>query len=112
LLQFYQRNKPEKVTFVDVSLPGYEGAEVAGVSYDAAMREMHVIDERDKVHRGVPAFSVLYRAVGLGRLGRLVMWGPVRPLMDRGYAVFARNRPRWTGRGSECRTDSCAKKTR
>lgn len=54
LLQFYQRNKPEKVTFVDISLPDYEGAEVAGVSYDAAMREMHVIDERDKVWSKLP----------------------------------------------------------
>lgn len=51
LLQYYQRNKPEKVTFVDISLPGYDGGQYAGVGYDAAMDQMHVIDERDQVSR-------------------------------------------------------------
>ncbi|CAL8367381.1 unnamed protein product [Lota lota] len=112
LLQYYQRSKPEKVTFVDISLPDYEGAKYAGVSYDAAMDEMHVIDQRDQVHRGIPAFSVMYSAVGLGWLGHFMMCAPVRPLMDKCYAIFARNRLKWTGRGNECRTASCAKKTR
>ncbi|KAJ3585920.1 hypothetical protein NHX12_012327 [Muraenolepis orangiensis] len=107
-----RRNKPEKVTFVDISLAGYDGGRHYGVSYQEAMEEMHVVDERGQVHRGVPAFSVMYRAVGLGWLGRFMMCGPVRPLMDKGYAVFARNRLKWTGRGSECRTESCAKKSR
>lgn len=111
-LQYYQRNKAEKVTFVDISLPGYDGGEFAGVSYDTAMDEMHVIDERDQVHRGIPAFSVMYGAVGLGWLGRFMMWAPLRPWMDKSYAIFARNRLKWTGRGDECRTGSCAKKTR
>lgn len=48
-LRFLQRNKPEKVDFIDISLPGYDGAKYKDVSYEMAMEEMHVIDEKDKV---------------------------------------------------------------
>ncbi|KAM3618878.1 uncharacterized protein V6R79_026247 [Siganus canaliculatus] len=111
LLQFLQRKQPEKVDFVDISLPGYDGAKYKDVSYEMAMEEMHVIDEKDEVHRGVPAFAVMYSAVGLGWLGRFMMWAPVRPFMDKSYAIFARNRLKWTGRGEECNTGRCEKKT-
>jgi len=109
-LQFLQRKQPGKVDFVDISLPGYDGAKYKGVSYEMAMDEMHVIDEKHEVHRGVPAFAVMYGAVGLGWLGRFMMWPPVRPLMDKSYAIFARNRLKWTGRGEECTSGRCEKK--
>lgn len=49
-LQFLQRNKPETVDFIDISLPGYDGAKYQDVSYEMAMGEMHVIDENNKVN--------------------------------------------------------------
>lgn len=110
LLQFLQRKRPNRVDFIDISLPGYDGANYSGVSYEMAMEEMHVIDEKNTVHRGVPAFSVMYSAVGLGWLGRLLMWPPIRPLMVKSYDIFARNRLKWTGRGSECTNGRCEKK--
>ncbi|XP_062397960.1 uncharacterized protein LOC134088064 isoform X1 [Sardina pilchardus] len=108
-LQFLQKNRAEKVDFVDISLQDYDGACYGGISYEKAMEEMHVIDEHDQVHVGVPAFNVMYTAVGLGWVGRFISWPYVRPLMDKAYAVFARNRLRWTGR-EECTTGRCAKK--
>ncbi len=48
-LQFLQRNQPAKVDFIDISLPGYDGAKYNGISYEMAMEEMHVIDEKDEV---------------------------------------------------------------
>lgn len=110
-LQFLQRKKTEKVDFIDISVPGYDGEKYKGVSYEMAMEEMHVIDEKEMVHRGVPAFAVMYTAVGLGWLGRFMMWPTVRPFMDKSYAIFARNRLKWTGRGDECTTGRCEKKT-
>ncbi|TDH10293.1 hypothetical protein EPR50_G00073500 [Perca flavescens] len=110
-LQFLQRNRPGKVYFIDISLPDYDVEKYKGVSYAMAMEEMHAIDEKDEVHRGIPAFAVMYSAVGLGWLGRFMMWSPVRPFMDKSYAIFARNRLKWTGRGEECRTGRCEKKT-
>lgn len=109
-LQFLQKNRPEKVDFVDISLQGYDGAQYGGISYEKAMEEMHVIDENDQVHIGVLAFNVMYTAVGLGWLGRLITWPYVRPLMDKAYTVFAKNRLKWTGR-DECSTGRCEKKT-
>lgn len=111
-LQFVQRKKPWRVDFVDISLPGYDGAKHRDVSYEKAMEVMHVIDEKGEVHRGVPAFAVMYSAVGLSWLARLFLWAPVRPLMDRTYAIFARNRLKWTGRAEECSQGRCSKETR
>lgn len=48
-LQFLQKNRPGKVVFIDISLPGYDGEKYRNVSYEMAMEEMHVIDEKDKV---------------------------------------------------------------
>ncbi|KAG7221562.1 hypothetical protein INR49_017093 [Caranx melampygus] len=109
-LQFLQRNQPSKVDFIDISVPGYDEGKYQDISYEMAMEEMHVIDEKNEVHRGVPAFAVMYGAVGLGWLGRFMMWSPVRPFMDKSYAIFARNRLKWTGRGEECTTGRCEKK--
>ncbi|XP_007560826.1 uncharacterized protein At5g50100, mitochondrial-like [Poecilia latipinna] len=110
-LQFLQRNQPGKVHFIDISKPGYNGAKYNDVTYEMAMEEMTVIDEKDEVHRGVPAFAVMYGAVGLGWLGRFMMWSPVRPFMDKSYAIFARNRLKWTGRAEDCTTGRCEKKS-
>ncbi|KAG9337503.1 hypothetical protein JZ751_028694, partial [Albula glossodonta] len=90
-LQYLQKNRPGKVHFVDISVPGYDGTKYGGIDYDMAMEEMHV-------HRGVPAFTVMYTAVGLGWLGNFMSWPLVRPVMDKAYSVFARNRLKWTGR--------------
>lgn len=112
-LQFIQeniRNRPGKVDFIDISLPGYDGAKYNDVSYEMAMEEMHVIDEKNTVHRGIPAFAVMYSAVGVGWMGRLLMWPPMRPWMDKSYDIFARNRLKWTGRGNECTNGRCEKK--
>ncbi|XP_024240168.1 uncharacterized protein At5g50100, chloroplastic [Oncorhynchus tshawytscha] len=108
-LQFLQRNRPGKVDFVDISLQCFNEEKYGGISYEMAMDEMHVIDENNKVHRGVPAFTVMYSAVGLGWLGRFMSWPLVRPVMDKAYAIFAKNRLKWTGRG-ECTTGRCVKK--
>ncbi|XP_056588266.1 uncharacterized protein LOC130408837 [Triplophysa dalaica] len=108
-LQFLQRNRTDKVDFVDISLTEYDESRFEGVSYETAMVEMTVIDENNKIHRGVPAFAVMYSAVGMGWLGRLISSPIIRPLMDRAYGVFARNRLRWTGR-ENCTTGRCVKK--
>ncbi|XP_047232390.1 uncharacterized protein At5g50100, chloroplastic-like [Girardinichthys multiradiatus] len=109
-LQFLQRNQLDKVNFIDISKPGYDRRNYKDVTYEMAMEEMTVIDEKDEVHRGVAAFAVMYSAVGLGWLGRLMMWTPLRPFMDRSYAIFARNRLKWTGRAPECTTGRCEKR--
>lgn len=53
-LQFLQRNRPEKVDFIDISLPGYDGTKYKDITYEMAMKEMHVIDKKDKVNSQAP----------------------------------------------------------
>lgn len=48
-LRFLQRKRPGRVDFIDISLPGYDGAEHQNVSYEMAMEVMHVIDEKAEV---------------------------------------------------------------
>jgi len=110
-LEFLQKKRSANVDFIDISLPEYDEKKYQNISYEEAMKEMTVITEQDEVLRGVPAFSVMYGAVGLGLIGRFMMWPPVRPFMDQSYQVFARNRLKWTGRGEECNTQRCEKKT-
>ncbi|XP_028308418.1 uncharacterized protein At5g50100, chloroplastic-like [Gouania willdenowi] len=106
-LQYLQKNQPGKVDFIDIAVPGYDASKYKDVTFEKAMEEMHVIDENNVVHRGVPAFAVMYGAVGLGWLGRLMMWSPVRPFMNKAYDIFAKNRLKWTGRGDKCSTGRC-----
>lgn len=56
-LQFLQRKKPEKVDFVDIAQPGYDGRKYKEITYEMAMEEMHVIDKEDKVSTDSPIFS-------------------------------------------------------
>lgn len=56
-LQFLQRKRPDKVDFIDISLPGYDGTKHKEVSYEMAMEEMHVIDKEDKVSGDELLFS-------------------------------------------------------
>ncbi len=49
VLQFLQRNRADQVHFVDISLPEYDESKYEGVSYEMAMEEMTVIDEKNKV---------------------------------------------------------------
>lgn len=107
-LQFLQRKRADKVDFVDISLAEYDESKY-GVSYEKAMKEMTVIDKNNKIHHGVPAFTVMYSAVGLGWLGRFLSFPLIRPVVDRAYGVFARNRLKWTGR-ENCTTGRCVKK--
>ncbi|KAG7472499.1 hypothetical protein MATL_G00109430 [Megalops atlanticus] len=108
-LQYLQKHRPAKIEFVDISMQDYDGRKYGGITYEMAMEEMHVIDEHDKVHRGIPAFTVMYSTVGLGWLGNFMSWSPIRPLLDRLYAIFAKNRLKWTGRDA-CTTGTCHKK--
>ncbi|XP_015202768.1 uncharacterized protein [Lepisosteus oculatus] len=108
-LQYLQQRQQGKVEFIDISQKDYDGMKYGGITYEVAMEQMHVIDEKDKVHCGVPAFKVMYTAVGLAWLAHFISLPGIRSLMDKAYSVFAKNRLKWTGRES-CSKGTCAKK--
>lgn len=49
-LQFLQRNQSSKVDFIDISVPSYDEGKYQDISYEMAMEEMHVIDEKNEVN--------------------------------------------------------------
>jgi predicted DCC family thiol-disulfide oxidoreductase YuxK len=69
---------------------------------EQAMEEIHGILPSGTVVRGMEVFRRAYAAVGWGWLLAATSWPLLRPLCDRGYRWFARNRLRFTGREGEC----------
>lgn len=48
-IRFLQRKKPGRDDFIDLSLPGYDGAKHRNVNYGMAMEVMHVIDDKGEI---------------------------------------------------------------
>ena len=88
-----------RIRFTDIAAADF-GADDYGIDLDEFMRGIHGRLPDGTWVRGVEVFRRLYSAVGCGP----IVWGTrlplIRGLLDRAYAMFARNRLRWTGRCS------------
>jgi predicted DCC family thiol-disulfide oxidoreductase YuxK len=93
-----------RVRFVDIAAKDFDAA-VVGISYDALMARIHGRLPDGTIVEGVEVFRRLYAAVGFPRLVALSRLPGVSALLDLGYALFARNRLRLTGRcaGGGCK---------
>ncbi|HOW98274.1 MAG TPA: DUF393 domain-containing protein [Kiritimatiellia bacterium] len=91
-----------RVRFVDISDPVFNPA-AYGLTREEADAQLHFFDGEGRVSRAMDAVRAAYRAAGIG--GRMAWTGAplVRPLFDRLYRVFARNRLRWGARLSRRR---------
>ena len=93
-----------RVLFTDISDPAFDPATV-GRPFEALMARLHGRLADGRVIEGVEVFRQLYAAVGFRRLVAFTRAPVVSQLMDAGYALFARNRLRLTGR---CADGHCA----
>jgi len=76
-----------------------------GLSIDALLREMHVVDRGGRIHRGAAAIRHLSRRlVPLWPLAALLHVPGSLPLWEAVYRAIARNRYRIAGR---CTEDTC-----
>ena len=98
-----------RVALVDIASVDFQAAE-CGISHAQAMAEIHGILPSGAVVRGMEVFRRAYAAVGLGCVLAPTAWPLLRPLFDRGYRWFARNRLRLTGREGAC-GDHCSSAT-
>ncbi len=82
------------VRFVDISQPSFDPA-AYGLTRADVDAQLHFIDGKGRVHRAMDAVRAAYRAAGVG--WRMAWTGAplIRPVFDRLYRVFARNRLRW-----------------
>ena len=96
-----------KIRFTDISSPDFQAAEV-GKTDDVLMAQMHGRLPDGTWLQGVEVFRRLYAAVGFGPLVFLSRLPLISHLLNWGYAVFAHNRPRLTGR---CSANGCSAKS-
>ena len=96
-----------RVVIEDIAAPEFDPGRY-GLSMEAVMGAIHGIEADGSITRGMEVFRRAYDAVGLGWLLRWTAWWPFRPVTDRFYRWFARNRMFLTGRGKECVDGRCA----
>ncbi len=99
-----RRNGGEKFRFTDISAPDFQAAAV-GKTDEELMARIHGRLRDGTWLQGVEVFRRLYAAVGFGPLVFLSRLPLLSQLLNGGYAVFARNRLRLTGR---CAAQTCA----
>lgn len=92
---FLKEADPERrIRFVDISDPAFE-AERYGVAREDVDAQLHFFDDQGRLFRAMDAVRAAYRAVGMGRRMAWTGLPVIRPIFDRFYRVFARNRIRW-----------------
>ncbi len=78
-----------------------------GITFDQAMGQIHGIHADGRISTGMGVFREAYAAVGWGWLWAPTGWPVLKPIFDRFYVWFARNRIRLTGRKHECVDGRC-----
>jgi predicted DCC family thiol-disulfide oxidoreductase YuxK len=86
-----ERNAAGRLVFVDINESGFDPVRW-GATHAEVDALIHGVAADGRVLRGVEVLRLAYAAVGLGWVLRPTGWGPLRPLADAGYRVFARHR--------------------
>ena len=95
-----------RLGLTDIAAPEFDASRY-GVDFATLMARIHGVLPDGTLIEGVEVFRRAYAAVGLGWLVAPTRWPLIRPLADRLYRVFARNRLRLTGRIHACEGDRC-----
>ena len=97
-----RRLGPARVTLVDFQIEGAL-ADYPGVSYEACMDKLHVVDAEGGIFAGAAAIARLVRAVpGVGFMAHVYRVPGIKTLADFAYAKVAERRYRLFGRSSAC----------
>jgi predicted DCC family thiol-disulfide oxidoreductase YuxK len=102
-----RRNRHGRVAFEDIATPDFDPRRY-GLDHAAVMGRIHGVLPDGRVVEGMEVLRRAYAGVGLGWVLAPSRWPLLRPLFDRAYAVFARNRLRWTGRTRSIAAARCA----
>ena len=86
-----ERDTAGHLRFVDIAAPGFDAA-AYGRSWAALDAEIHGVWADGSAVVGLATLRAAYAAVGLGWVLAGTGAGPLRPLFDRAYRLFARYR--------------------
>ena len=89
-----RRDRRGRLVLEDVSQPGFDPS-VYGLTMEQVDGVLHAIKADGQIVTRMEAIRAAYQAVGLGWLVAFTRWPLLRPIFDRAYRVFARNRHRW-----------------
>ena len=81
-----------------------------GIERQAALTQLHVLDEQGRLLVGMAACRAMYRVSGWTALAKVLSWPLIRPLTDALYPWFARNRyrfPAWLLGRPRCDQGTC-----
>jgi predicted DCC family thiol-disulfide oxidoreductase YuxK len=95
--------KNRRIRFTDIQGAGFS-AESLGLTFADVMRRIHGRLPTGELIEGPEVFRRLYTAVGFKRAVAVSRWPGFSQLVDAGYALFAKNRLRLTGR---CTDEVC-----
>lgn len=79
-----------------------------GLTYEQVMGQIHGVNSGGEISTGMGVFREAYSTVGWGWLWAPTGWPILKPIFDRLYIWFARNRLRLTGRKDDCTDGRCA----
>jgi predicted DCC family thiol-disulfide oxidoreductase YuxK len=99
-----------RLVLVDITEPGFEPARMDR-TMDELMGFIHGVLPDGTIITGMEVFRRAYAAVGWGWLLAPTGWPGLRPVCDRAYRWFARNRLRLPGRRDACDRDRCRTST-
>jgi predicted DCC family thiol-disulfide oxidoreductase YuxK len=95
-------DRKQRVRFTDIAAKSFTPP--VGLDMAALMARIHGRLPDGTILEGVEVFRRVYEAVGLAWLARVSRWPGISALTEAGYALFAKNRLRLTGR---CDHGSC-----
>ena len=97
MLQWMDR-KNQRIAFTDIAATDFDAVNTTGKTYDELMAEIYGRMPSGELVTGMEVFRQLYGAVGLGFLFVPTAWPGLKPVFDKIYSQFAKNRLRLTGR--------------
>ena len=100
-------DRRRRIRFSDISDPAFD-PQAVGKTFEELMARMHGRLPDGTWLYGVEVFRRLYATVGFGSIVWLTRFPVMSRLLDFGYAIFARNRLRLTGR---CTGESCCRRS-
>jgi len=95
-----------RLALEDIAAAGFDPGRY-GLTQAEVMGHIHAVLPDGRVVTGMEAFRRSYAALGLSWLLGATAWPGLRQVADLGYAWFARNRLRLTGRDG-CAGGACA----
>jgi len=88
-----RRDRAGVLRFEDIADPAFDPHQY-GLTLDDVVGAMHAVRPDGSVMQGVEVFAVAYRLIGATWKAAVLECKPLRPLLNLGYRLFARIRPR------------------